>query len=291
MTTMTTRRRWEAGLLALIAAWALIVLPLAARAEETGNAEIDAAIAQYDDLEYEKAAAALEKALANPELSKQERTEGYRVLALSYVALGKDDAARAAFKKLLEADPTYRLSRTENPHAIDIFDEVKAAMPVPVAATGVQVTAAVSPTHPKPGETLSLTISLGGDGAQTVTTVTVHHRVRGAGDYSTVTAEKGDGAWTATIPGTFVTAPAIEYWVEADGGADPAAAVMLGSQGTADAPLAVLVGASSHAKPIFAKWWFWAGIGAVGTGVAAALLLGGGGAKSGDTTVTITVNQ
>jgi tetratricopeptide (TPR) repeat protein len=274
-------------MLTIVAMWALCLSPWLARLAwaETGNAEIDAAIAQYDDLEYQKAADALEKALVKPNLTKQELVEGYRVLGLSYVALGKDEPARTAFKKLLAADPTFQLARTENPHALDLFDEVKAQLPV---APALQVTAAVSPTRPRAGGTIAITVALAGD-ASGVKQIVVHHRVQGAKEFSTVTAAHDGAGFSATIPGTFVAAPAIEYFVTAEGDDG----VVLTAQGSVAAPLVVTVEAGGrHAKPVYARWWFWGGIGAVAAGsIAAFLLLGGSHSTSTDSTVTITVNQ
>lgn len=280
-------RRIKALLLSTVAAWALLLSPILYRVAvaETGNPDIDAAIALYEDLEYEQAAAALEIALAKQGLSKQEATEGYRYLALSYLALGDEAKARDAFGRLLDVDPRYELPRTENPRAIDLFDEVKAARPPPPAVT---LTSSPSPERPKPGSAITFAIALDGDVAKAVH-VHVYHRTRGQKSYSVVSAELIEGQWTATISGAFVAAPAIEYYVVAEGGKTDG---VIGSEGSADTPLVLIVAGSGGAAPIYAKWWFWAGVGGVlVAGAAAALILGadGGTAPNDFVDVTITV--
>jgi tetratricopeptide (TPR) repeat protein len=264
----------------------LIALAMAdlAVADPTGNAEIDKGIAEYDDQEYERAVVTLEKALQGKNLTRQELVEGYRTLALSHVALGQDDQARTAFRRLLEVDPRYRLPRTENPRALDLFDEVRASMP---EATMAGVVAKVTPDKPRPGNTLTLALGVD-DPEGHATRVTVHYRTRGKKSFSSVNAKKTDEGWEATISGAFVETPALEYHVVAVGERDAVIAAL----GSPELPVVLVIAAPGGTTPIYGKWWFWAGIGGAAVATTAAILLLGGGADVPEdmVDVTITVN-
>lgn len=253
---MTTRLK--ASLLSFVAAWALLVLPVVGRLAraQTGNPDIDRGIALYNDLEYEEAEVVLSKALSKPNLSVQEVTEGYKYLGLTYVALGRDDDARAAFRKLLETDPRYELPRTENPKAIDLFDEVKKSMPLPPGA--VRMTQSASPSSPRRSQPVVVTIGVvDQDGRHS--RVMVYHRVKGQRSYSAIKAQAGGaGRYAATISGTFIEPPAIEYYVVAEDAEGRA----LAQEGTPQEPLLLLVDRRTvETTPVYGHWWFWASIG------------------------------
>ena len=78
----------------------------AARAE---TSKLEAARAAYWKLDYEEARTLAEAVLAVPGLEHAEFVEATKLDALSLAALGKDDAARAAFIALLECQPQYEL--------------------------------------------------------------------------------------------------------------------------------------------------------------------------------------
>lgn len=281
------RKTTKAAVLSLVAAWALLVSPLLWRVAQaqTGNSDIDRGIALYDDLEYEQAAEVLAAALAQPGLSVQELVEGYRVLALCYVALDRDDEARAAFKKLLEADPSYVLPRTESPKALDLFDEVKQSMPPPEGA--VRMTQSVTPSTPRRGQPLLVAIAVIDQGGRHAR-VTVYHRVKGQRSYSSIKAQaSGAGRYSATISGAFVEPPGVEYYVVAEA-ADGRALV---GEGSAEEPLLVVVDKKGAvAAPIYGKWWFWATIGGLlAAGTIVGLALAGGDPANPDPNATVNI--
>lgn len=252
---------------------------------QTGNAPLDAAIALYQDLEYEKAVIALSAAVSQPGLSRQELTEGYKYLALSYVALGRDAEAKEAFRKLLEANASYRLPRTESPRALDLFDEVARSMP---DLSPVELSQTASPVSPRKGMPVTVAIAIV-DGRGRTDRIVVYYRTRGQKTFSMTRGLRGGaGRFNATIPGTFVNPPSLEYYVVA---LDRAGRV-LAAEGTAASPLQLAVSAGLEEKPIYAKWWFWGGVGAVvAAGVAAGVALSndGGGPTGGDAIVDVTV--
>jgi tetratricopeptide (TPR) repeat protein len=277
----------RAALLTLVAAWAFVALPSLARLAraETGNPAIDAGIAQYNDLEYELAVQTLTAALAQQGLTVAELTEGYKHLGLSLVAIGQDDSAREAFKKLIESAPTFELPRTENPRALDLFAEVKRSL----KRASAKITLSTSPVRPRNGAAIDVSAVVD-DADATVTRVVVHHRVRGQRSYSSVIAlPAADGRYDARIPGTFVLPPGVEYYVTAEGDDGH----VFGQQGSADSPLMVAVEAADGGTPIYGKWWFWAGLGGLALASAAVVLVlaGGGGDNPPDgADITITVD-
>ena len=284
------RTRTPAVVLSAFAVWALLVCPLLGRIAraQTGNAEIDRGIGLYNDLEYEKAAEALANALAgSAALTKQEATEGYKVLGLSYVALGREEQAKQAFKKLLAANPAYELPSTESPKALDLFEQVRATLPK-TGAGAVQLTQAASPVRPGKGSPITVSIALVDDGLKTKGVV-VYHRVRGQKGYSSVTAAPGPGSgrFNAIISGTFVNPPAIEYYVIATDAGGQA----LDAEGSAEEPMVLVVDQEAGAAtPIYGKWWFWTAVGGVlVAGAITAIALSGDDGGGGDATVNITV--
>ncbi len=84
----------------------------------------------YYDGEYQKAIEELEKAKEFVGRSESKnRVEAYSYLAYSYIAFGKVDEAKEAFKKALEADPELELDPAMvSPKIIGVFDEVKAEL-------------------------------------------------------------------------------------------------------------------------------------------------------------------
>ena len=256
---------------------------------DTGNEAIDKGIALYNDLEYETAIEVLNEALADPNLSMQEMTEGYSHLGLCYLALGQEAPARAAFLKLLEANRDFKLPRTVNQRALDIFAEVKSSLPELVdEVQPVNLTQTVSPIAPKVGNAISVGVIIV-DPDRRHNKVVIYHRVRGDKSYSEVKAlSTATGRYAVTISGAFVKDPALEYYVAAF----DATGELVTSEGTAEQPLTIAVGAKGKAAaPIYARWWFWGAIGAVAAGTVAIIALsGGGGTPDPDATVTITVD-
>ncbi|HTM19211.1 MAG TPA: hypothetical protein VL172_01845, partial [Kofleriaceae bacterium] len=267
-------------LIAAVIGWAA---PARAQSE---NPDIDRGVKLYKDLEYEDAIKVLDAALESPRLTVEERTVGYLHLALAHLALRHTEPARDAFRKLLEADRDFVLPADASQTAHDLFDEVKRSLPPPPPTVEAQLSASASPASPAAGAAVTVTASLTDPDGKTAKVI-VHHRVRGARSYSTVTAAKGATGWSAIIPGAFVQAPALEYWVEA---ADAGGAAVA-TDGSAAVPLVIVIGDNHPAGgSILGKWWFWAGATAVVAGaVGGVLLLSGGGNNSTDSTVIITV--
>lgn len=252
-------------------------------------ATIARGIALYNDLEYEKAITVLEKALEDPPGDTDETVEGYKTLALSYMALGQEEKALETFKQLLQIKADYQLPKTLSKQARSLFDKARAAIPKPEPPPSLTLSHRIEPLHPKPGAAVSMKVQVSNDDQDLHRRVVVFHRTRGSSDYSSVWAEptSTDGEYTVTISGAAVAAPALEYYLAA---VDETGGVVA-ELGSKSEPLALVIGKeSAGATPIYGKWWFWAGLGgAVVAGIVIATTVGGddGGAGA---SVTITVN-
>ena len=259
-------------LTALACALLLVAAPAHASVESD---LVQKGVAAYDDLDYPRAVELLEKALRES-LTREERIITFRTLAFAQVALGQRDAARVSFERLLRLDPKFQLDRTISPRIRAVFEEARAAIstgqapveaPQGVAAR-LEVTAA--PTPARAG--LPLVVKVAPPERQ-VANVSVYYRARGADTFSKVMAYTPSGkSYELTVPGTFVKAPGLEYYVVAidESGAS------VGEAGALAAPLAVEV-IDVNKPPVYKRAWFWGVVGGVvvagaGAGVAAALL-------------------
>lgn len=247
-----------------VAVVALVALSPATFAQDV-SPDIRKGIELYEDLEYDDAVAALVSALAAPEIDKPSKIEGYKYLALSYVALRKPNDARDAFRRLLEIDRKYQLERSESRTARDLLAEVRDAMPHELS-----IRQTPSPAIPRAGSPFKVDIKIT-DEDEMHRGVVLYHRKQGAEEFSAVQAAPlGQGQYTATVSGAFVEQPGLQYYVATTSGTGR----VLASAGSADKPLSVVVTRAarivSPGGSVFSSPWFWAGTGAVVVGGAAA---------------------
>jgi tetratricopeptide (TPR) repeat protein len=283
------RKRAKASILSAVAAWALLVVPALvltatrSAAADTGNAAIDKGIALYDDLEFEAAIDALNAAVKQKNLTRAELVEGYKYLALAHVALNHDAEAKDAFRKLLEASPSYNLPRTESPRALDLFDDVKSVV---APRDVVRLTQTASPARPRSGQPITVSVAVV-DEMNNHDHVTVYHRVRGQKTFSSVIALPiGNGRYNATISGSLVSGAAIEYYVAAESSDNRA----LTTEGSESEPMVLLIDKGSDSTPVYGRWWFWAGLGTVLlAGAAVGLVLANDGGVPSDDGVDVTI--
>jgi tetratricopeptide (TPR) repeat protein len=249
---------------AVCAALAMLAAP--ARADDE-KPTLGNAIALYDDMEYTRAAAMLEKVVRDRFLSEEARVQGYKYLGLSYLVIGRRAEAAQAFRELLRLRPKFRLPRTESARARDLLEEIRQTIVVPdklgtMARSRLVLVA--SPPSPTAGTPVTITVAVSGK-ENPKHRVLVHHRRTGQKSFSVVqTSRTKTGQHKATIPGTFVAAPRIEYYatVQNEKG------VVIATEGSKGVPLVLIVAKQKRAKKrgLVGRWWFWA---SVGTAVAA----------------------
>jgi hypothetical protein len=116
---------------------AVVVLAAAAaagagRLEAQGAGSLlDAGIQAYRNLEFDRAAGYLQRALAAGGATVAERTSAFAYLGATEVFRGRPDSARAVFRQLVRFAPRYRIDRLVFPPEVtSSFEVVRRATPV-----------------------------------------------------------------------------------------------------------------------------------------------------------------
>ncbi len=242
----------------------------------------------YDELRYEEALQTLSAALVRSGNSDHDRTTIYRLLAFTYLALGRQEEAAGAYRSLLAIEPDFE-PRDLSPRMRAFFDEVKrqweaegrpgiaTAPPAPVRIVHA------SPPQADPGQSVELSATLE-DPDGRVEQLVLAYRQGTDNVFQRLDCENRNGTWTATIPGDDVQPPLVEYYFEAlDNQNLPVAA-----RGDVAAPLRIAVEAEGDSR-VVAKWWFWTIIGAavVGAAVTTGLLLRDDGTPQGTLIINV----
>ena len=258
---------------------------LATDAGDDARAALKRAETQYTEAQYAEAVAALDEILARRDLSVELRREATLYLGMGHLALGHDEAAKARFSEVLEADVSYQLPRYTSPKIRGLFetvrDEVK-ARPVLSALSPAITSAAAGPDH------VRLRFKADRVGAHSPV---VFWRRRGQSDWSRaqlVSSTALDGAPELSFePPLGASAAAagpgidfdLQYYAEVREGDR-----VLAHAATADSPLDVRVNVHGPGaphdddpraeKPFYKKWWFWTIAGVAVAGAATAVYVG-----------------
>ena len=247
-------------------------------------------IAAYNDLEYLRAVELLNKALQET-LTRDEKVVTFQTLAFAHVALGKNDAAVRDFEQLLRIDGSFELDRTISPRVRAVFEEARGHVATEGGGGGADGGHALPELHPlvtpakiKQGQAVTIAAAYPGGVASSVE---LFYRTRGQNVFAKL-KQRVDvgGAFSITVPGMHVDAPALEYYLVVldESGASVATAGTLGQ------PLAVDV--EGRKRPVYVKGWFWGvigGIAVVGAGVATAVVLSTRSTISASTPATISI--
>lgn len=278
--------------IAWFALWVGLLGPLpstAARAQD-GNPLIRQGAELYDELRYEEALQTLSAALVRSGNSDHDRATIYRLLAFTYLALGRQEEAAGAYRSLLAIEPDFE-ARDLSPRMRSFFDEVKRRWEAegrPGIATTPPAPVRIvhtSPPQADPGESVELSATVE-DPDGRVQQLVLAYRQGTDNVFQRLDCDYRDGTWLATIPGEDVQPPLVEYYFEAlDDQNLPVAA-----RGDVAAPLRIAVEAEGDSR-VVTKWWFWTIIGAavVGAAVTTGLLLrdDGGGTPQGTLIINV----
>lgn len=262
----------------------LVTVPSEASAQE-GNPLIQVGAEQYDELRFEEALQTLSAALVRAGNTEEDLATIYRLLAFTYLALGREEEAAGAYRKLLGIRPSFTPGTDVSPRIRSFFTRVREqweaegrpGLPPPAPVT----IAHRSPAQAERNEPIELRAELEDPGGRVASVVLAYRR--GTEDvFQRLDTQFEDGAYVATIPGDDVGPPLVEYYFE---GLDSTGLPVV-SRGDVAAPLRVAV--PEEGSSIFAQWWFWVGAAViVGGAVTAGILLagdgggGGGGADQG----------
>ncbi len=241
---------------AVLALAVLVWAPPSARADD--NPLIAQGSQQYEALEYEQALQTLSAALVRPGNTPVERETIFRLLGLTYLSIGKQDEAEGAFLNLLALEPDFHLGSDVSPRFRQFFDQVRQRWEAQ-GRPGLPPPAPVTIEHRSPaqavrGHGVTLRASVDDPGHR-VAHLVLAYRQGSRSVFRRIDTHAEAGQRAATIPGTDVRPPLVEYYFEAlDNTGLPIA-----SRGDVAAPLRIAVPAPSS-DSIFAKWWFWTGL-------------------------------
>lgn len=285
-------RRLGLGL-ALVLACSLFLVPRA-DAQRGGNPLIERGIGEYDDLRFEEALQTLSAALVRAGNTAEQQGQIYRYLALTYLALDREEEAAGAWRSMLAIDPGQEASSDLSPRFREFFGRVREqweaegrpgrAPPAPVTISHR------SPPQANRGEEVELSAQLDDPSGRVASLVLAYRQGTSAVFRRVDTTRQGD-EYVATIPASDVSPPLVEYYFEAvDAGGLPVA-----SRGDVAAPLRIAVPAPGG--DVTSEAWFWIAIGGGAAVVAGAIILGvvlgtqGGDPANPQGTLVITIND
>ena len=230
------------------------------------------------DLEYRKAIKVLLPVTRDPSASRAQRVRAWELIALSRFIVGDRGGARAAFERVLEADPGFQLRDTSgSPRIREFFAEVRAAV-LGAATSDVDLEHA-APRAGTAGKRLEIEVRAT-RGGSTVTEVVVLHRKVGVLAYDSAPARTiADDRWRAALRlEASRRSSTIEYYVEARG----AGGAILARIATPDAPLILEISpGGGDGRPWYGRWYVIGGAAAVAAGATGALILASDGPADG----------
>jgi hypothetical protein len=235
----------------------------------------------FDEQEYAKVVKVLRVVLSDTDATRAQRLRALELTALSHLILGDEAEARTTFERLLDIDPGYQLTdQSGSPRIARFFDEVKKDVVPGFDADLVAVLDHAAPPEATAGRRLEIDLRAT-SGADNVKSVVLFWRRRGEQDYREVAAAfRGDARWRVRLtPEASREAYAIEYYVEGRGLTDQTVARVA----SPEAPLAIAIsaGTGSARKPLYKRWYFWAGVGGVAALATGAVILGTSGPDDG----------
>jgi hypothetical protein len=200
----------------------------------------------FEDQRYEESIQTLSGALVRPNMTREQKIEMYRLLALDHITLGDNEEAENFVRALLSLQPDYELPRSESPRFRDFFSAVRAkwdgeGRPGLVTDQSVQRPVLLhhhSPAEAEAKERLVLTAQVD-DPDRRVTSVKLFFRWGSNGKFSEETTqyETATGTVRAIFPASSIHPPFVSYYLLAkDKNGVPVA-----SSGDAEAPLRIPV--------------------------------------------------
>lgn len=243
-------------LAALLFALAIAAPSRAARADEDLVARAKAAMGQLD---FDAAIALLEQAEASGKNQPAEMAEIYRATAESHAAMGRGDAAETAFRRLLALDPSVELPAGSSPKLTGPFNAARdflagrrIAVECRRAAGGASLVVKSDPVDLVAGARL-----LTADGAA------IGEDAKGRARVALAAAAGTSPAACAALDRHGNLLARVELaGAPDDAGTGDAAA------GAATGPVVTSGPAEQGGRPLYMRWWLYAGLGAAAGGVA-----------------------
>jgi hypothetical protein len=149
-------------------------------------ADVDTAEQLYAKLDYEGANQVAERVVRQKGLTHDQLVRAYRILAVTYAVLDKEEQAQSAFLQLLTYDPDFQVDANLGPKVTQPFAEARGSFRALPSKPGLEVSASVQTT----GGTLRVTTR---DPTKVVKKVNVGYRWTSSGDYSVSQVSPGEG--------------------------------------------------------------------------------------------------
>ena len=173
-----------------------------------GPADVETAEQLYAKLDYEGANAVAERLVKKSGLSHDQLVRAYRVLAVTYAVIDKEEQAREAFLQLLTYDPDYQADPNLGPKVNTPFMEARGAFRSLSSRPGIEVAASISTS----GGTLRVTTR---DPTHVVKRVNVGYRWTSSGDYTVSQVSPNDAASAVEIAGPPAGRTRLDFYVQA----------------------------------------------------------------------------
>lgn len=177
--------------LALVLSASLVATPVWAQRAKPASAplqapaDVETAEQLYAKLDYEQANQVAERVVKKTGLTHDQLVRAYRVLAVTYAVLDKEEQARDAFLQLLVYDPDYQADPNLGPKVNTPFMEARGSFRSLPSKPGIEVSATVSTS----GGTLKVATR---DPTRIVKKVNVGYRWTSSGDYTVTQVSAGE---------------------------------------------------------------------------------------------------
>ena len=203
------------ALVALVLAGSLVSPPaVAQRAKpsagstlQSAPADVETAEQLYAKLDYEQANAVAERVVKKSGLTHDQLVRAYRVLAVTYAVLDKEEQARDAFLQLLTYDADYQADPNLGPKVNTPFMEARGSFRSLPTKPGIDVSASVSTN----GGTLRVTTR---DPTRIVKKVNVGYRWTSSGEYTVSQINPGE-AVAVEVGAAPPTRTRLDFYVQA----------------------------------------------------------------------------
>lgn len=255
-------------------------LPAPISALAGGSDALRRGLEYYDSLEYEEALPLLERAMKDEGLESSLRAQAGLHAAIIKISLGEVESAREIIGRVVLLSPDVELPDSASPQIMNLLDDARAALPPPTTEAREQGMLIHVP--PSPGQdSAPAVVRLGAEAPEALERIVLQYRQLGTATWLDLDARRVDPTrFEARLPAPSPESGAVEYYFE---GFDRAGA-RVAQVGSGATPLLYLLPEglarppTKEAPPLYTRWWFWTGAGAVGlsaVGLAVALSQGG----------------
>jgi hypothetical protein len=171
-------------------------------------ADVDTAEQLYARLDFEMANNVAERVIKKTGLSHSDLVRIYRVLAITYAVLDKEDQSREAFQQLLAYDPDFQVDANLGPKVSGPFAEARGYWRSLPTKPGIETQVAI-----RIGEAGVIRVTTR-DPSKMVKKVTVGQRWSSSGDYQTSAIAVGEGV-QVDVPAPPTGKTRLDYYVQA----------------------------------------------------------------------------